>query len=215
MPEPAWYPANNVLVGVAQVREVEFIANNPGDWILHCHMFHHMMNSMTSPAGPLIRQYSTPEQMRVKGYPQVMLGMEMPDMKGMQMPGMKMPGMDMKDMANKKEASPKNSDGLHDHEKMQHDGHAGMSDDQSGGDYGMKGMARVEGRREAMGMRPGWSMGVEGLSTVVRVLPPDLFDRIMVADPHEGMNMDNMNMKEMKKDDMKMKDMKMDGDKQK
>jgi FtsP/CotA-like multicopper oxidase with cupredoxin domain len=55
MPETAWYPSNNVLVGVAQVREIEFIANNPGDWILHCHMFHHLMNSMTSQAGPLIR----------------------------------------------------------------------------------------------------------------------------------------------------------------
>jgi Multicopper oxidase len=27
---------NTVLVGVAQVREIEFIANNPGDWMLHC-----------------------------------------------------------------------------------------------------------------------------------------------------------------------------------
>lgn len=167
MPEPSWYPSNNVLVGVAQAREVEFIANNPGDWILHCHMFHHMMNSMTSPAGPLIRQYSTPEQMRVKGYPQVMLGMEMPGMDGMKMDGMKMP----------------------------HAAHSKSQDSEV--NYGMEGMDRVEGRREAIGMRPGWSMGVEGLSTVVRVLPPELFDKIMGAEGHEGHQMHDM--KNMKK----------------
>ena len=53
IPESAWMPSNNVLVGVAQAREVEFIANNPGDWVLHCHMFHHMMNHMTVMVGPM------------------------------------------------------------------------------------------------------------------------------------------------------------------
>src|SRR5207249_3050733 len=53
IPESAWVPANNVLVAVAQAREVEFIANNPGDWVLHCHMFHHMMNHMTVMVGPM------------------------------------------------------------------------------------------------------------------------------------------------------------------
>ena len=42
-----------MLVGVAQVREIEFIANNPGDWMLHCHMFHHVMNFMSSMVGPM------------------------------------------------------------------------------------------------------------------------------------------------------------------
>jgi hypothetical protein len=36
-----------VLVGVAQARDVEFVANNPGDWMLHCHLPHHMMNNMS------------------------------------------------------------------------------------------------------------------------------------------------------------------------
>ncbi len=37
IPEPAWLPGDNVLVGVAQgARDVEFIANNLGDWIMHC-----------------------------------------------------------------------------------------------------------------------------------------------------------------------------------
>ncbi|MHB8972076.1 MAG: multicopper oxidase family protein [Pirellulaceae bacterium] len=189
MPEPSWYPSNNVLVGVAQAREVEFIANNPGDWLMHCHMFHHMMNSMTSQAGPLVRDNSTPEQLKVLGYPQVMLGMGMPAAKGMRMPGMDMKKHDMKDMPKKKVSE--KPDGEPDHGKMQHQGMQRgsleqKSDNDSAGHNGMEGMARVEGRREAMGMRPGWSMGVEGLSTVVRVLPPEMYEKITGDTGHEG-----------------------------
>src|SRR5271168_2485525 len=46
IPETAWWPGNTVLVGVAQARNIEFVANNPGDWMLHCHLPHHMMNNM-------------------------------------------------------------------------------------------------------------------------------------------------------------------------
>jgi manganese oxidase len=45
-PESSWYPMNTVLVGVAQARVVEFDAKYPGSWMVHCHLPHHMMNSM-------------------------------------------------------------------------------------------------------------------------------------------------------------------------
>ncbi len=45
-PESTWYPTNTVLVGVAQARVVEFEAKYPGAWMIHCHLPHHMMNSM-------------------------------------------------------------------------------------------------------------------------------------------------------------------------
>jgi FtsP/CotA-like multicopper oxidase with cupredoxin domain len=45
-PESTWYPGNTVLVGVAQARVVEFEAKYSGDWMIHCHLPHHMMNSM-------------------------------------------------------------------------------------------------------------------------------------------------------------------------
>jgi manganese oxidase len=45
-PETTWCPMNTVLVGVAQARVVEFDAKYPGAWMLHCHLPHHMMNSM-------------------------------------------------------------------------------------------------------------------------------------------------------------------------
>jgi hypothetical protein len=45
-PESTWYPGNTVLVGVAQARVVEFKAEYPGAWMIHCHLPHHMMNNM-------------------------------------------------------------------------------------------------------------------------------------------------------------------------
>ena len=48
IPESARYPGNTVLVGVAQSRDIEFVANNPGSWMLHCRLPHHMMNQMSS-----------------------------------------------------------------------------------------------------------------------------------------------------------------------
>jgi FtsP/CotA-like multicopper oxidase with cupredoxin domain len=35
-----------VLVGVGQTRDIEFVADKPGDWAFHCHMTHHVMNQM-------------------------------------------------------------------------------------------------------------------------------------------------------------------------
>jgi manganese oxidase len=42
----AHWPETSVLVPVGAARDAEFIANNPGDWALHCHMTHHVMNQM-------------------------------------------------------------------------------------------------------------------------------------------------------------------------
>ncbi len=46
VPEAARWPETTILVPVGSVRVVEFIADNPGDWFLHCHMTHHTMNQM-------------------------------------------------------------------------------------------------------------------------------------------------------------------------
>jgi FtsP/CotA-like multicopper oxidase with cupredoxin domain len=64
IPEAAWAPGNTEIVGVAQARTVELIANNPGDWMIHCHLPHHMMNAMASRVGPLTQQTAgvSPEQ---------------------------------------------------------------------------------------------------------------------------------------------------------
>ena len=45
-PRSLWRPEVTEIVGVGQTRDIEFVADNPGDWALHCHMSHHTMNAM-------------------------------------------------------------------------------------------------------------------------------------------------------------------------
>jgi FtsP/CotA-like multicopper oxidase with cupredoxin domain len=71
-------PGNTVIVGVAQSRDVEFVADNPGDWMLHCHLPHHMMNQMVSMVGPM---HGSGPGTEVPGYPQDMW-MPMDEMAG-------------------------------------------------------------------------------------------------------------------------------------
>ncbi|MAT14384.1 MAG: copper oxidase [Planctomyces sp.] len=96
IPKSAWIPRNTELIAVAQASTFEFIANNPGDWIFHCHMVHHMMNHMVRHVGPRLRprqsvdEYLSNVEVRPEmdgtdispgfqdpGYPQKMQGMEM------------------------------------------------------------------------------------------------------------------------------------------
>ncbi|MDB5327130.1 MAG: multicopper oxidase protein [Phycisphaerales bacterium] len=46
VPEAARHPGGTILVPVGSTQAIEFIANNPGDWAMHCHMTHHVMNQM-------------------------------------------------------------------------------------------------------------------------------------------------------------------------
>ncbi|HSW12126.1 MAG TPA: multicopper oxidase domain-containing protein, partial [Solimonas sp.] len=45
-PRALWRREVTEIVGVGQVRDLEFVATEPGDWALHCHMAHHTMNPM-------------------------------------------------------------------------------------------------------------------------------------------------------------------------
>jgi hypothetical protein len=202
IPETAWVPGNTVLVGVAQVREIEFVANNPGDWMLHCHMFHHVMNFMSSMVGPMgghtvqgmrAGQSPTGGMGIATGGPALSdaygasLGRSMGEQTGIEravgnmsvMRGMEMPA----------------GTNAPAHGGM-HGGHGAMGRDASGRrvpgyPQGMMDMPmelsaaklrKLNGKRETRGMRRDWYTGVEGLMTVVRVLPPDLYDRVMSGD---------------------------------
>jgi FtsP/CotA-like multicopper oxidase with cupredoxin domain len=46
IPAAAQWPATTVLVPVGSTRDVELVADAPGDWAMHCHMTHHAMNQM-------------------------------------------------------------------------------------------------------------------------------------------------------------------------
>jgi hypothetical protein len=47
VPPSAYWPETTVNVPVGATRDVEFVADTPGDWIFHCHKSHHTMNVMS------------------------------------------------------------------------------------------------------------------------------------------------------------------------
>ena len=89
VPKSARWPEVTVDVAVGQMRQIEVVCTDPGDWALHCHKSHHTMNAMghgvptligvdhTGLAGPL--QRAVPEMM-------VMGERGMKDMTEMSMP---------------------------------------------------------------------------------------------------------------------------------
>ena len=46
IPAAGQWPETTVLVPTGSTRDVEFVADAAGDWALHCHMTHHVMNQM-------------------------------------------------------------------------------------------------------------------------------------------------------------------------
>jgi FtsP/CotA-like multicopper oxidase with cupredoxin domain len=46
VPATARWPEVTTDIAVGQMRAIEFIANEPGDWAFHCHKSHHTMNAM-------------------------------------------------------------------------------------------------------------------------------------------------------------------------
>jgi FtsP/CotA-like multicopper oxidase with cupredoxin domain len=47
VPPGARLPETTVNVPVGATRDIEFVADAPGDWIFHCHKSHHTMNTMS------------------------------------------------------------------------------------------------------------------------------------------------------------------------
>jgi manganese oxidase len=46
IPVSAQQLETSVLVAIGQSRTIDFVADEPGDWAMHCHMTHHVMNQM-------------------------------------------------------------------------------------------------------------------------------------------------------------------------
>lgn len=184
IPETAWIPRNNVLVGVAQAADIEFVANNPGDWMLHCHMFHHMMNFMSSMVGPMGGH--TVKGMQAGGSMATGMGMitrgpALSDEFGAQL------GRGTGEQTGTERAVANGMRMNGGPNEGGHAGHGGMSGRTVPGFpqdmFGMVEFSEVELRKlnkpETRGMRKDWFKGVEGLMTVVRVLPPELYDKVV------------------------------------
>ena len=203
IPEMAWWPGNTVLVGVAQARSVEFVANNPGDWMLHCHLPHHMMNQMSSNVGKMTRMagitmpaggdMNTGMGM-LQGTPGAPTGEDYGPTLGRGLGGVG----NSNDVAttNGPLSQPKAMEAM---KGMQHSGDmAGMQmgemakDDIAprAGDVPnfpqdaymegpMMAMDKEVERPENFGLASGWSGFMQGMMTFVRVLPPDKYDEVI------------------------------------
>ncbi|WP_043356901.1 copper oxidase [Cupriavidus basilensis] len=89
VPKAARWPEVTADVAVGQMRAIEFVANNPGDWAFHCHKSHHTMNAMGHQVPTMIgvKQKDLAKKMS-KLVPDYMAMGEagMSDMGGMEMP---------------------------------------------------------------------------------------------------------------------------------
>ncbi len=201
IPETAWWPGNTALVGVAQARDIEFVANNPGDWMLHCHLPHHMMNQMSSNVGRMSRMGAR------KG---MAAGIDMENGMGM------LNGTPTVPMGEDYGASLGRGMGVASTSDMSttngmlttHHGGAGMvMGDDAMQQQMMQGMSKLEiapnanttpnypqdafmegpmmnmdamvDKPENFGLPRGWSENMQGMMTFVRVLPPDRYDEVM------------------------------------
>jgi manganese oxidase len=200
VPPAAWTPGNTELVGVAQARAMELVADNPGDWMIHCHLPHHMMNAMASRVGPLTEPGAgVPAGGRMED------GMGMPHGGHAMAPAMgpslgRTTGVDAEQLTSHG-AGPDHGTGgtgpqggagaagpegrAGEHEQHHHrTGEPGESGARSGGPPA--GAAAVPGYPQDMlmvmdaemaspetwGLRPGWSGGLMGMMTLLRVLHP-------------------------------------------
>jgi FtsP/CotA-like multicopper oxidase with cupredoxin domain len=167
-------PGNTVLVGVAQARDIEFVADNPGDWHFHCHLPHHMMNQMASMVGPLMMSHSNIA--RPGAMP---AGLGIVEGAALGESGAPAFGRDVNVGASGERAVPNMPLGTVPAQAPA-PGEApnrGMFPGYPQDMYMV--MDDAVAKPETFGMRRGWSAGTMGMMTVVRVLQPQLFDRIL------------------------------------
>ena len=166
-------PGNTVLVGVAQARDIEFVANNPGDWHFHCHLPHHMMNQMASMVGPIMLGAGAGTR---PGGMEPGTGV----VSGSALGGNAGPafGRTIGVGSEAERAAP--NMGLNAQPTLVQPGrvepNAGMYPGYPQDMF--MAMDNMVAKPETYGLRPGWSGGTMGMMTIVRVLEPAMFDHI-------------------------------------
>ncbi len=206
-PKATWGPNNTVLVGVAQARTVEFVAKNPGDWMLHCHMPHHMMNQMSSMVGPMTRRMGMPAGAGMEQGMGMLMGSgaATAEENGPSVGRAMGVGSTLEQATSNGPMSQKQSNDAQHNRKMGHGMQMQMGDADVSKDAnsvpGFPQDAYMEGPMMAMddavakpetyGLRAGWTGYMMGMMTLVRVLPADLYEHIEklrqdVREKHDG-----------------------------
>jgi FtsP/CotA-like multicopper oxidase with cupredoxin domain len=170
---PAVEPANTVLVGVAQARDIEFVADNPGDWHFHCHLPHHMMNQMAAMVGPLMQSHANAPR---PGTVEAGMGIH----EGHALGAAASPAFGR--TVNIGAETERNVANVP-LPKLTQSGVAAGAPPNAGMFPGYPQdmfmvMDDLVAKPETHGLRRGWSGGTMGMMTIVRVLTPEMFDRI-------------------------------------
>ena len=194
-PKTTWGPKNTVLVGVAEASDVEFVANNPGDWMVHCHLPHHMMNQMSSVAGPMTRgSRGIPAGLGMEeGMGMLREGHATSEDKGPSLGrGMGVGSTREQTVGNGPLSAQQAKQSMANMPGMQHEGMEMAPPEVATDANSVPGFpqdAFMEGPAMAMdkmvdkpenyGLRPGWSGFMQGMMTFLRVLPPEMYDKVM------------------------------------
>src|ERR1700686_3385155 len=214
-PESTWGPGNTVLVGVAQSRDIEFVANNLGDWMMHCHLPHHMINQMSSNVGPMTRRSGISAGLDMeRGLGMLRQGSATSEENGSSLgrglgvgstaeqrmsnsplkAGNRMKRQDIPDMQQQGMQMGK--------PEVSKDANSVPGFPQDAFMEGpMMAMDKMVDKPENFGLRPGWSGFMAGMMTFVRVLPQDKYDQIMeLRKKRDGNNPMKMEMPGMEHD---------------
>ena len=170
-------PGNTVLVGVAQARDIEFVANNPGDWHFHCHLPHHMMNQMASMVGPMMSGSTMSGGMRPgsmnSGMGILTSGGALSENAG--------PAFGRTIGTGAEAERPVANMPLGGRQSTLMQPQRGAPNDDMFPGYPQDMfmvMDEAVAKPETYGLRAGWSGATMGMMTIVRVLQPELFDKI-------------------------------------
>lgn len=66
IPVAGQWPETTVHMPTGSTRTIEFVAHEPGDWVMHCHMLHHVMTQMGHHFGNVIGLDSTGLDRRIR-----------------------------------------------------------------------------------------------------------------------------------------------------
>ncbi len=196
-PASTWVDQNTVLVGVAQARDIEFEAKYLGDWMLHCHLPHHMMNQMISMVGPITHVghgLHTGAGME-EGMGMIRRGHALAEElgpalgRGLGISADAEPAVSNlagNDAAQALRQAPGGQQQQHQHHATEGAGELYPKDDPQKKkipgypqDMWMPMDELVADTPENYGLRKGWSGAMMGMMTLVRVLTPDKYDQIM------------------------------------
>jgi manganese oxidase len=190
-PASTWGTQNTVLVGVAQARDIEFDAQYAGDWMLHCHLPHHMMNQMSSLVGPMTRRSGMVAGVGMEeGMGMIREGPATSEGNGASLGRGMGVGSTLGQITSNGPTSQKQfGQAMSSMPSMEmKPGKAEVSKDANlvpgfPQDAYMEGpvmaMDAMFRKPETNALRPGWSGFVEGMMTLVRVLHPDEYNKIM------------------------------------